>query len=77
MIHKGKMLLICQVRGQGTAAHSAFVREVRCNYAPGMPSQCGATAERRAQDREIPDSKLACVIWFFGIKELKGINRQC
>ena len=29
------------------------------------PSQCGATAERRTQDREVPRSKLACAIWFF------------
>ena len=30
-----------------------------------LPSQCGATAERRTWDREVPGSKLACAIWFF------------
>ena len=30
-----------------------------------MPSQCGATAERRTRDREIPGSQLACAIWIF------------
>ena len=29
-----------------------------------VTNQCGATAERRTSDREVPDSKLACAIWF-------------
>ena len=32
---------------------------------PCKPGQCGATAERRPRDREVPVSKLACAIWFF------------
>ena len=29
-----------------------------------LPSQCGAMAERRTRDRQVPGSKLACAIWF-------------
>ena len=30
-----------------------------------LPSQCGAKAERRTRDREVPGSERACAIWFF------------
>ena len=32
---------------------------------PSLPSQCGATAERRTRDGEDAGSKLACAVWFF------------
>ena len=38
-----------------------------------VPSQCGATAERRTRDRGIPDSKLPCAICFLG----NETNRHC
>ena len=39
-----------------------------------LPSQCGAAAERKTQDREVPGSKLACAMVFPLGKE---ISRQC
>ena len=41
-----------------------------------MPSQCGAAAERRTRDREVPGSELACAIWFsLSARKLVGIAR--
>ena len=39
------------------------------------PASVAQRAERRTRDREVPDSKLACVIWFFPYA--MKLNRYC
>ena len=63
--------LVCVARGQWTGRARLATLLRACVYAlcsvprPPRPSECGATAEHRTRDRELPGSELACAIWFF------------
>ena len=80
------VMFSCQYRFETNAIRlcedvRAIYRKEMCVIRPGrgnsqLTSQCGAAAERRTRNQEVPGSKLANAIWFFPqARKLIGIAR--